>query len=271
MDMENEMLNEGAAGEIVTPETEVEDPSTLAEAEGEKGNGTAERSTGKETQSHEDRARYSAARRQGERKGYERAFKEIDARIAGAGLIDPITNQPITSLKEYEDYGRRYRQQRLETKAREQKKTLAQVEDEEAAMELLARKRREDGEREEAARKQKAQLEWLQQDLMDFEEAFPGVDIAKLEADPKFMKFCGKRWGKVPAAELYTDYLDVVGKAQIDAAASQQSKRERSTGAGVGAGADVLSPQQRQELEEWNNAFPDMKMTEKEFRKWAQK
>ena len=112
------------------------------------------------------------------------------------------------------------------------------------------------------------QLEWLQQDLMDFEEAFPGVDIAKLEGDPKFMRFCGKRWGKVPAAELYTDYLEVVGEAQRSATAEQKSKQERSTGAGGGAGADVLTAKQRQDLAAWNERNPDMKMTEKEFRRW---
>ena len=75
MDMEYEMQQEGAAGEVVTPEEEDEKQTQAAEAEGEKESEDAKRSQGKAEQTHEERVRFSAARRQGERTGYERAAK----------------------------------------------------------------------------------------------------------------------------------------------------------------------------------------------------
>lgn len=268
MDMENEKLEEGAAGEVVTPETEAEDPNPSAEAEGEQGGEGAERSTGRETQSHEERVRYSAARKQGEKTGYVRASKEINARIAKARLMDPITNAPITTLEEFEDYSRRYNQQRIEARAKQENKTVTQVEEEETAMELLRRKRREDDERAEKARKNQAQMEWLAQDAADFAEAFPGVDLLELEKDKKFVRFCGNRLGREPAAELYADYLDLMGEAQAAAAARAEEKRERGTGTGGGSGSDTLTAGQRAGLEAWNEANPNMKMTEKEYMRY---
>jgi len=266
MDMEYGMRDEGTAGEVVTPEEETETNETAAEAEGGKESGTADRSGEKETQSHEERVRYSAARKKGERTGYERASKEINARIAGVGLIDPITNKPISTLAEFEDYGKRYKQQRLEAKAKAENKPLAQVEEEEAAMELLHQRRREDGEREQQEKKTREHREWLRQDAADFAEAFPEVDPVKLENDAKFRKFCGKRFGSEPLAELYGDYLELMDGAVQTAALKKQDKADRGTGAGGGSAGEALSANQRRALEAWNEAYPDMKMTEKEFR-----
>lgn len=268
MEMEDVML-EGAAGAVVTPETETEEGTGPAEgAEGEQGSGAADRTDGKQTQTHEERVRYSAARRQGERTGQERAAKEANARIAKTGLIDPITQRPITNLEELEAYGQRFRQQRIETRAREEKKTVAQIEEEEAALELLAAKRREDGERAKEEENRKKQQEWLQQDAELFREAFPDVDLIQLEKDKKFVKFCGKRLGTVPVAELYADYLDVVGGVMELAEAKRQGKAERGTGSGGGAGGNVMTAGQRAELEAWNEANPHLKMSEKEFLKY---
>lgn len=265
MDMENEMLEEGTAGEVVTPETETEESTEPAEAEGEKKDEVAERPAGKREQTHAERAKYKAARKQGEETGYDRAAKEFNAQIAEAGLIDPITNKPITTLAEFKEYSQRYKQQRITEKAKKEGKTVAQVEEEEAALELLRRTRREDDEKAEKAKKEQERRDWLIQDAKDFAESWPDVDLVKLEKDPRFRKFCGKRFGEVPAAELYADFLEVVGSAQESAAAKKQDKRERGTGAGGGNAGDVLSPKQRKELEDWNAAYPHMKMTEKEF------
>lgn len=271
MDMENEMLKEGTAGEVGTPESEDENRAPAAEAEGEKEGGDAEHHEESGKQTHAERVRYSAARRQGEKTGYERAGKEFNARIAGAGLVDPITNKPITTLEEFEDYGKRFRQQRLEAKAKAENKTVFQVEEEETAMEYLKQKRREDDEKARRSKEEQTQREWMQQDARDFAEAFPGVDLGALESDPKFRKFCGGRLYKVPAAELYADYLEVVGEAAKSARVKQADKEDRGTGAGGGAGSKVMTARQREELEAWNRAYPEMKMTEKEFRQWNRK
>ena len=275
MDMENERLEEGTAGEVVTPGAEGTQ-STAAKAEGEQGSGAAEesgdagRSTEKAEQTHEERVRYKAARQQGEKTGYERAAREVNARIAGAGLTDPITGKPITTLEEFEDYGKRFRQQRIETRAREEKKTVAQVEEEEAAMELLRRTRREDGEKAERLRKEQEKMDWLRQDLADFREAYPNVDLLALEKDRRFVKFCGGRLGSVPAAELYADYLEVTESAAAAAADKKQDKQERGTGSGGSGSAGTMTAEERKGLEEWNSLYPDMKMSEKEWMKFRQ-
>ena len=268
MDMEREMLEEGTAGEIVTPETETDEQDTAAEAEGEERDEIADRPTGKVQQSHEERARNSAARRQGEKTGYDRAMKDINARIAGAGLIDPITNTPIGTLEEFENYGKRYRQQRQEARAKAENKTVAQVEEEDAAMELLRQKRREDDEKAKKSREERARAEWMRQDAQEFAEAYPEVNPGTLEADPKFRRFCGDRLYNVPLVTLYEDYMEVVGEAAKTAQAKRDDKQSRGTGAGGGSGNKVLTAKQREELENWNRANPNMKMTEKEFREW---
>lgn len=268
MDMENEMLEEGAAGEVVTPETEAGETGQPAEAGGEKESGDAGRSAERQTQTHEERVRYSAARKQGEKTGYDRAVRDINARISRANLFDPITNKPITSLEEFEDYGQRYNKQRIEARAKQENKSVAQVEEEETAMELLRRKRREDGEAAENARKEQERREWLRQDAESFKEIYPEVDLLKLEKDPKFRRFCGNRMGSVPAAELYADYLEVVGNAQQEAAARKQDKQERGTGSGGGAGGEGMTAAQRKELEAWNEANPHLKMSEKDFMRY---
>lgn len=265
MDMENEKLETGAAGEVVTPETETEEREPAAEAEGEKGNEIAEHSTETGKQTHEERTQYKAARRQGERTGYDRANKENNARIAKMGLIDPMTNKPITTMAELESYGQRAKQHRLEARAKEEKKTLAQVEEEDAALELLHQKRREDAERERKAQEEQAKREWMEQDAEAFAEQYPDVDPGQLENDAKFKRFCGKRLYNEPLAELYEDYLAVVGEAARTAQVKREDKAERGTGSGGGAGSKVMTAKQRRELEAWNEANPHMRMNEKEF------
>ena len=106
----------------------------------------------------------------------------------------------------------------------------------------------------------------LNEDAREFREKYPEVDLWKLEQDGKFRRFCGSRLYKESAAELYGAYLEFCREAEENAAHRENSRRSRSTGSGSGRGQSGLSAAQERELEEWNRAFPRMKMTAGEFK-----
>ena len=66
-------------------------------------------------------------------------------------------------------------------------------------------------------------------------------------------------------AELYADYLEVAGGALRAAQASRASRAARSTGSGGSGSYEALNARQRSELDAWNRAFPQMKMTAREY------
>lgn len=110
---------------------------------------------------------------------------------------------------------------------------------------------------------------FIQSDVLDFKARHPEMDadgLAALENNPQFRRFCGSRFGCEPLANLYEDYLALVGSAESAAAARRMSRSARSTGGGSSGGA-ALSPAQKRALEAWNNAHPDMAMTAGEFLK----
>ena len=106
---------------------------------------------------------------------------------------------------------------------------------------------------------------WIAEDAAAFVEAYPEVDLAKLDGDARFRRFCGSRYGREPLKDLYADWLELTGAAAREAAARSASKSERSTGTGGGAGADTLTAAQQRDLDEWNRSFPNMRMTAKEY------
>ncbi len=106
---------------------------------------------------------------------------------------------------------------------------------------------------------------WIAEDAAAFVEAYPEADLAKLDGDVRFRRFCGSRYGREPLKDLYADWLELTGAAAREAAAKSASKSERSTGTGGGAGADTLTAAQQRDLDEWNRSFPNMKMSAKEY------
>ena len=106
---------------------------------------------------------------------------------------------------------------------------------------------------------------WIAEDAAAFVEAYPEADLAKLDCDARFRRFCGSRYGREPLKDLYADWLEITGTAAREAAARSASKSERSTGTGGGAGADTLTAAQQRDLDEWNRSFPNMRMTAKEY------
>ena len=120
----------------------------------------------------------------------------------------------------------------------------------------------------EEERRAGALREFLAADVLDFVEKYPqfaaAERMAELEGNRRFRQFCGSRFGREPLAQLYGDFLVIVGEAGTAALARAQSKSGRATGGGTAGGA-VLSPEQRLALEQWNEEHPEMQMTAREF------
>lgn len=112
-----------------------------------------------------------------------------------------------------------------------------------------------------------AAREFVRNDVLDFMERYPGFDADGLEAleqNEQFRRFCGTRFAREPLAQLYGDYLSVIGGAAEAAERRAMSRSARSTGGGTAGGA-TLSPEQHRALERWNEENPEMKMTAKEY------
>ena len=99
-----------------------------------------------------------------------------------------------------------------------------------------------------------------------FREKYPDVDLLRLEQEGAFRKFCGSRLYKEPTEQLYEDYMAFTREAEDRAERRAADRAARSTGSGSGKAAGGLSHSQQRELEEWNRAFPGMRMSAKEFR-----
>lgn len=252
---ENETLETLEQGSAETGENGASqqgaEQETRGAAENAEGAGNADR----QKQTRQEDARYAAARRAGKREAEE----AITARIKASRIPDPRKEGAfLESLESVEAYGQSLNRARLEREAQKSGKSVADLEQEErereAGRKLL--KEREDAE---------SNSRFIQEDIRAFREAFPAVDLAKLDENKSFRRFCGTRYGREPLAELYADFLDVVGGAEKSAGVKAESKSERSTGSGSGQTGGGLTAEQRARLEEWNRENPGMKMTEKEF------
>ena len=91
------------------------------------------------------------------------------------------------------------------------------------------------------------------------------VGVAGLDASESFRRFCGSRYGREPLSELYADYLEVAGGALRAAQARRESRAARSTGSGGSGAYEALNARQQSELDAWNRAFPQMKMSAREY------
>ena len=139
----------------------------------------------------------------------------------------------------------------------------ARLSGERTGYERAMRELREQRESEELSARQ--DMEFLARDVAEFRERYPGVDLLDLEQDEAFLRFCGSRYGREPMAELFTDYLELTARQQTAAQARSDSRSRRATGAGSGSGGETLTVDQQKALDEWNRAFPQMRMTAKEF------
>ena len=121
--------------------------------------------------------------------------------------------------------------------------------------------------RQAGAAQDAARQSFIARDMLRFAEQYPDMsrtELAELEKDRSFRRFCGTRFGREPLARLYGDYQALMGSASDAAMAKAAGRSARSTGGGSAGGAQ-LSPAQREVLNEWNAAHPEMAMTAKEF------
>ena len=254
----------------------VDQQSGSEEEDGNTGEGAAEaESDGADRNEHhqtrEDNAAAKAARLRATREAEAKAAKmqaeakaEADRRIQAAGVINPYTGKPFSSIEEFEDYSKKVKDAEIAKKARETGKSVSQLTEEEEAAEYIRRKRQEESEAESKRREEDKQKEFFKNDLLDFMDRYPAVDVQKLDNNQAFRKFCGSRYGKEPLADLYESYVELVGDASKAATIKAEAKSARSTGTGE-KGGEVLSPAQKKALDEWNKMNPEMAMTPKEF------
>ena len=255
---ENESLYGAEAEEVVTPQ---DADDAAKNAEGAESSESPEQNR----QSREDNRRYQAARRAGEDAGYQRAMDEISRRFTKLGMRDPTTGETITNIEGLEAYSKAARKQRIEARAKETGRSVAELTEEEDNSDFLREQRAEAAAKKKQDEEKAALERWVTLDAAAFTEAYPDVDLAELDGNKAFRKFCGSRYGREPLAGLYGDWLEITGAAGEAAVRKKYSKDERSTGAGGGAGGETLTAKQQKALDEWNRAYPHMKMTAKEF------
>lgn len=191
--------------------------------------------------------------------------KQYDEQISGLGIPNPYTGKPFVSFEEFRNYGEQFKREQLEAEAKRKGKSVAELEEEAENRSYLSRKRQEEKNQREALDALETKKAFVKADLSAFVKKFPAVDPAKLEQNPKFRKFAGKRLYQEPLSELYEDFVDLVSDTERAAVEKTASKAARSTGGGQGGGTELLTASQRAELEEWNRDNPGMKMTAKEF------
>ena len=255
---ENESLYGAEAEEVVTPQ-DAEDAAQ--DAEGAESSGSPEQSR----QTQADNRRYQAARHAGEQAGYERAMEEFNRRLSRTGMRDPGTGEAIRDLDGLENYSKSVRAQNIQARAKAEGRSVAEITEEEDNRDFLREQRAEAAAKKKREAEDARQQRWIEADAAAFAEAYPDVDLAKLDENKAFRRFCGSRYGKEPLAELYGDWMEITGSAQQAAVAKNESRSARSTGAGGGSGSETLSASQQKALDEWNRNYPNMKMTAKEF------
>lgn len=272
----NESLYEAGHEEVVDP---LDNPDTddgqgvvvdsQGDDEGDEGAGAgAESAAAQQTktaprQSHTQNAAAKAARIRAEKLTEERMRAEYDRMIAAAGLENPYTGKRMETVKDFTEYSEKLRDERLQAEAKRTGKSVAVLREEEDNRAFLSNLRR--AQQQIAAPVQEEPAFDLASDAAEFAEAYPDVDIVKLEQDQRFKRFAGTRLYREPITQLYEDYLELTNGAAQAATAKAQSKAQRSTGAGSTGGEVQLTNLQKKQLEEWNRKYPGMKMTAKEF------
>ena len=108
-------------------------------------------------------------------------------------------------------------------------------------------------------------MRFVADDAQEFARRYPGVNLTELDASESFRRFCGSRYGRESLAALYADYLAVAGGALRAAQVRSESRRARSTGSGGSGSYEALNARQQDELDAWNRAFPQMKMSAREY------
>lgn len=217
---------------------------------------------GREFDSHKFNSAMKSARLQGQSDA-EKAFARD---FTAAGLTNPETGEAFKDYGEFKAYGARRAAQKVKEDAAAAGKSVEEYQEDLADKDFVRGKRREHEEAEAKRRKEDEIREFAAKDARSFKERYPDVDPAKLEASEKFQRFAKGRLYKEPLADIYKDYVEFSTEAERAALARKESKDSRGTGSGAGAKDVTLTAAEQRQLDEWNERYPGMKMTAKEFK-----
>lgn len=237
------------------------------------------------SQSAGENSAFRAVRLRAQHEAAAAARAAVDGEIASLGIPNPYNgNRPFANLQELREYSEQYKQDSIRDEAKRTGRSVQELTEEAANREFLSSLRRASTTQNAAANtQQEAALRATQDmqrrasekkafiaaDLGDFMQKHPEIDengLSALENNAQFRQFCGSRFGREPLANLYDDYLALVGNAGAAAVAKAAGKAAKSTGSGSGGDA-TLSPSQKAALDQWNKDFPEMAMSAKEFLK----
>ena len=182
-----------------------EDRQEQAETEGGAAESAEEPGDGNrgQKQTHELNAAAKAARKQAERETEERMRRKFDEEIAATGIPNPYTGKPFGSWKEFQDYSKRFHDEQIRQRAQDEQRTEEDIRREDEDKRLAAQKRAELQEQADAKKREDERRTFIMADAKAFMEKFPKVDLQKLDENKKFRRFCGKRYGVEPLADLY--------------------------------------------------------------------
>lgn len=285
---ETNVVNSGEQEEVVVPESHnsdfdivdapaseleytSEEPKEEAKEEEKADDGQSE-VVDTQKQTKEDNHFAKLARLNAQKEARANAERLANARLAQmlreSGVENPYTDKPFETVEEFQEYGKKVREAKLREKAESTGQSYEEVEEEENAKAYLRNKKREEESNRLAAQKrteaEQASRNFFMDDLQNFMEAYPDVDVAKLDNNQNFRRFCGSRYGHEPLANLYKDYTELVSISEKAGAAKRDTRNDRSTGTGSSGGARLTAEQQRS-LQEWNTRHPEMKMTPQEY------
>lgn len=197
-------------GEVSKAENE-EKSEEISEDNTEDKSEESTEETKSETKSKtEDDTKFAIARRKAEKeykaklddevqKAYEKGQKEAEVKLF-VGKVNPYTNEPIQDEFDVEEYkqmleiesagGDPLKDYTVKVKDKARKEAKVQLEQE----------------------TQKQQEEKNKQDIADFVEKYPTVDLSKMFKEPKFAKFINGKVGNQPLIEIYEDYKYILGE-----------------------------------------------------------
>jgi hypothetical protein len=240
---------------------ENEDADIGEDAEESDSDGAGQNS---EKHSREENAAIRAARLRAQRDAEARVQEQVNRDIAESGVINPLTGKPFSSLKELREYGKKLQRTNFEERAKREGRSVDELEEEELNRKFITSMRLK-----EEARSKPQEQGFIESDVMDFIDKHPEFNtpekLSALENNKSFREFCGTRFGREPLSDLYESYISLVGRAGDIARAKSESRMSRSTGSG-NDGGEMLTPSEKRSLDEWNEKFPEMKMTPKEFK-----
>lgn len=255
--------DDGQEGVVDSPDADDMSGNETGDPQDAADTGVADRKPARQSRRVNHEAKL--ARQAAERATEERMRAEYDRMIAGAGLENPYTGRRMETVKDFTEYSEKLREERLQAEAQRTGKSVAVLREEEENRAFLSNLRRNAQQQAVQTAASAEPAFDLASDAAEFAEAYPDVDIVKLEQDQRFKRFAGTRLYREPITQLYEDYLEVTNGAAQAATAKAQSKAQRSTSAGSAGGDAQLTNAQRQQLEAWNRKYPNMKMTAKEF------